>query len=60
MGTAPRRGPGRAGRLRSGLVVNRDGATYDSAAEERHMDWAVRYSGSFGLVDLGLIPAAPG
>ncbi len=46
--------PGRAGRLRSGLVVDHDGATYDSAAEERHMDWAVRYSGSFGLVDLGL------
>ena len=46
--------PGRAGRLRSGLVVDNDGATYDSAAEERHMDWAVRYSGSFGPVDLGL------
>ena len=46
--------PGRAGRLRSGLVVDHDGATYDSAAEERHMDWAVRYTGSFGLVDLGV------
>ena len=46
--------PGRAGRLRSELVVDHDKATYDSAAEERHMDWAVRYSGSFGLVDLGL------
>ena len=46
--------PGRAGRLRSGLVVDSDKATYDSAAGERHMDWAVRYSGSFGLVDLGL------
>ncbi len=46
--------PGRAGRLRSGLVVDHDKATYDSAAGERHMDWAVRYSGSFGLVDLGL------
>lgn len=46
--------PGRAGRLRSEFVVDHDGATYDSAAEERHMDWAVRYSGSFGLVDLGL------
>ena len=46
--------PGRAGRLRSGLVVDHNGATYDSAAEERHMDWAVRYSGSFGLVDLGV------
>ena len=46
--------PGRAGRLRSGLVVDHDKATYDSAAGERHMDWAARYSGSFGLVDLGL------
>ena len=46
--------PRRAGRLRSGLVVDHDKATYDSAAGERHMDWAVRYSGSFGLVDLGL------
>ena len=46
--------PGRAGRLRSGLVVDDDKATYDSAAEERHMDWALRYTGSFGLVDLGL------
>ncbi|MCY3753426.1 MAG: hypothetical protein OXG99_04965 [Alphaproteobacteria bacterium] len=46
--------PGRAGRLRSEFVVDNDKATYDSAAEERHMDWAVRYSGSFGLVDLGL------
>ena len=46
--------PGRAGRLRSGFVVDSDKATYDSAAEERHMDWAVRYTGSFGLVDLGL------
>ena len=46
--------PGRAGRLRSKFVVDNDGATYDSAAEERHMDWAVRYTGSFGLVDLGL------
>ncbi len=46
--------PGRAGRLRSGLVVDNDRATYDSAAEERHMDWAVRYSGSFGPVDMGV------
>ena len=46
--------PGPAGRLRSEFVVDNDRATYDSAAEERHMDWAVRYSGSFGLVDLGL------
>ena len=46
--------PGRAGRLRSEFVVDSDKTTYDSAAEERHMDWALRYTGSFGLVDLGL------
>ena len=34
--------------------MDNDKATWDSAAEERHMDWAVRYSGSFGPVDLGL------
>ena len=46
--------PGRAGRLRSGLVVDRDEATYESAAKERHLDWALRYIGSFGPVELGL------
>ena len=46
--------PGRAGRLRSEPVVNYDKVTYDSTAEERHIDWALRYTSSFGLVDLGL------
>ena len=46
--------PGRGGRLRSPLVVDVDKATYDSAAEERHLDWAVRYSDSIGPVDLGV------
>ncbi len=45
--------PGPKGRLRSVPVVDEDETTYDSAAGERHLDWAVRYSGSFGLVDLG-------
>ena len=46
--------PGSRGRLRSALVVDEDKTTYESAAEERHLDWAVRYSGSFGPVDLGV------
>ena len=46
--------PGRAGRLRSGLIVDNDEATYDSADKERHLDWALRYSGSFGPLELGL------
>jgi len=46
--------PGRKGRLRSRLVVDRSKTTWESAAERRHLDWAARYSGSFGPVDLGL------
>ena len=46
--------PGPRGRLRSELVVDEDKTTYESAAGERHLDWAVRYSGSFGPVDLGV------
>ena len=46
--------PGPRGRLRSALVVDEDKTTYESAAGERHLDWAVRYSGSFGPVDLGV------
>ncbi len=46
-------GQGRAA-ARSGLVVDHDSVSYDSAAAERHLDWALRYRGSFGPVDLGL------
>ena len=45
--------PGRAGRLRSGLLVG-DDALYESGAEERHVDLAFRYSNTVGLVDFGL------
>ena len=34
--------------------MDNDKVTYESSAEERHLDWAVRYSGNFGPVDLGL------
>ncbi len=46
--------PGQKGRLRSRLVVDRSRTSWESAAERRHLDWAARYSGSFGPVDLGL------
>jgi hypothetical protein len=46
--------PGRSGRLRSALVVDTDRAVYESAAEEWHTDWAVRYSHFFGDWDVGL------
>ena len=46
--------PGRRGRLRSELVVD-DGLTkYESGAEEWHLEFAGRYSGNFGPLDIGL------
>ena len=46
--------PGRHGRLRAGLIVDGSQVSYESAAEERHLDVAARYSHSFGPLDLGL------
>ena len=45
---------GRGGRLRSSLVVDTDRAVFESAAEEWHTDWAVRYSHFFGNWDVGV------
>ena len=50
----PRTFPGRSGRLRFPLVVDDEQVTYESAAEQWHLDFAARYSHSFGLVDMGL------
>ncbi|MFK7816812.1 MAG: hypothetical protein AB8B92_10815, partial [Gammaproteobacteria bacterium] len=46
--------PGRKGRLRTSLVIDTDEEEYESGAEERHVDWAVRLKTQFGPVDLGL------
>jgi hypothetical protein len=46
--------PGRHGRQRSALVVDPDLTSYESSAEEWHLDLAGRYSGSFGPLDVGL------
>ena len=50
----PRTFPGRHGRQRAGLVVDHDLTSYESGAEEWHLDLAARYSGSFGPLDVGL------
>ena len=50
----PRTFPGTGGRLRSSLVIDDEHVTYESAAAERHLDLAVRYTHSFGLVDVGV------
>ena len=46
--------PGGAGRLRLPLVVDREQVSYESAAEERHLDVAARYSHGFGPLDIGV------
>ena len=45
---------GRRGRLRLPLVIDDDNIRYESAAEEWHLDFAARYSNSFGPLDMGL------
>ena len=45
---------GRRGRLRLPLVIDDDNIRYESAAEEWHLDFAARYSNSFGPLDIGL------
>ena len=46
--------PGRHGRLRPEFVMDPKRTSYETAAEEWHLDLAGRYSGSFGPVDVGL------
>lgn len=46
--------PGRSGRLRSVPRVDTSSANYESAAEQRHVDYAVRYSHYLGAFDLGI------
>ncbi|WP_286237483.1 hypothetical protein [Neptuniibacter halophilus] len=44
---------GENGRLRSGLVVDTDRAEYESAAGQKHLDTAIRWSHTLGDFDLG-------
>ena len=46
--------PGSEGRLRSTLIIDTDQAEFESGAEERHLDAAVRYSHTIGDWDVGL------
>ena len=45
--------PGPSGRLRSRYLID-DEAQYESGAEERHVDFAARYSNALGPLDFGL------
>lgn len=45
---------GTEGRLRGGSVVNTDNAIYESSQEEKHVDYAVRWSHSVDVFDLGV------
>jgi hypothetical protein len=45
---------GEKGRLRGPLVVDVDDASYENDAEEKHFDFAFRYSNSLGPFDLGI------
>lgn len=44
---------GPSGRLRTGRLILEE-ARYESSDEERHLDLAVRYSNSVGLLDIGV------
>jgi hypothetical protein len=46
--------PGRDGRLRTEPPVDTSSARFESDAEERHLDFAVRYSHSIGDWELGI------
>lgn len=46
--------PGENGRLRTPLPVDTDRAVYESAAEQSHIDLALRYATPLGNADLGL------
>lgn len=46
--------PGEEGRLRSALVVDTDNPVFESGAQERHTDWAVRWAHVIGDWDIGV------
>lgn len=45
---------GEEGRLRGQLVVDTDRASYESDDEEKHIDFALRWSHTFSVFDLGV------
>lgn len=46
--------PGEEGRLRGPLPVDTDHAEYESSAEDKHVDFAIRWSHTFSDYDMGV------
>lgn len=46
--------PGKKGRLRFPIVIDKDDVTYESSAKEWHQDFAFRWSHYVGAFDIGL------
>jgi hypothetical protein len=46
--------PGRAGRLRTAVHVDHSLVRFESGAQQRRLDWAIRYAHSLGAFDIGL------
>ena len=46
--------PDKDARFRSSIKIDQSSPMYQSAAEEKHIDYAVRFSGYLGPLDLGL------
>ena len=46
--------PGIDSRLNGGLIVDNDNEVYESSSEETHLDYALRYSNTFGDWGVGL------
>ncbi len=45
---------GRKGRFRGPFIIDTKNVAYEDSDKEKHIDFASRYSGTFGEVDLGL------
>jgi len=46
--------PGLKGRFRPEFEINQDNAIYESSAEDRHIDYAIRWSHTLDVWDIGL------
>lgn len=46
--------PGTKGRFRFPIVIDSEDIIYENSAEEWHQDFAIRYSNSFNIIDLGV------
>ena len=44
----------KSARLRASIPINTDLAIYESDAEEKHIDWAVRWFHTIGIFDIGI------